>query len=1015
MHCQPAPPPFPRPSDRPMMQNQNHHPSPTQSYSGHPSSTTQTQQSHHAPFAADQHTGPQRDAFFATAAQHVRRSSQEAPGADDPRQQSQSEGRGQGGWPNTARPNHGIPHVAQHHAQSSGLPPPPPSMTASNHPPPPSPYGYDAARRRSLTGGSPPNPYASPHDPPPPPSFARPQMPPPSSPPQQQQQQQQPLHASQAQRPPYASNFGANRDLPGLGQAMRPGSSMSISSLIGGGDTVAPGQASQSQPSPPTNASSLNSHSMQPPSPRRSLLSGPRSEFAPFRRQPSPDRNNMYGANPSKPSDAHSFPGGSPRSYSNQASPDPGRQSLPPSYTPYKLFGQSISREYPSGGAGQRPSGSTPPRPNSQPTGPPETREQERRPNFDGLRGRRGAYEPLEERRRTLGESHHARPNAAEPLAGGQSNTERDRPVTVHPVSQNVFGPPAEDHRTSGSTEPPRGPWREALREAINHRREEPSSIHRAYGQYPSPALGAPRYGGPGPEDVLRGRSVDHLSNRVVEQYHAPPTSDPTSTERHRTEPLSRSLSSGGRSLFDQPQRMGEAMQQSKSHIGFGLDASRRTGRASPLPQAVQGAQAQPMMSGKDPGIKSEFGRMFSGLGSGLGCSTPSRGSPLPQNGSGSFSHDTESDVHRVQRVNSQQGRKTKRIKDEEGIFDVDSNDGRGTTPSGTRGVKRNKHHHHTPHHHHHHHHHHPKPDEEVNLSTSSTPLNGRQPGLAQTGASQPIHHHHHIQGTPHHHHHHHVPRGNQSSVPAAKMAVKVHDVQPVLDEAAKKPRRHLGSHLYEASTRLPRPNSSVDDQFGYASKPKRLPRFHADPINCTFTIRVPRFYLKPRQRQHIVLERHLWGARIYRDDSDPIAAAIHSGWIRGEWDETVDVSMLDPRITAPNDPSDAEETLTKVPAAPVTPPADMDLQIEILILPQLQKYTGSVEYGISSRKSTGHEGLSFMINKIRWVEDGIGSRGQERTAAALKRRLDASATLLALQSGVDDNMRFSNMARLHA
>lgn len=247
------------------------------------------------------------------------------------------------------------------------------------------------------------------------------------------------------------------------------------------------------------------------------------------------------------------------------------------------------------------------------------------------------------------------------------------------------------------------------------------------------------------------------------------------------------------------------------------------------------------------------------------------------------------------------------------------------------------------------------------------------------------------------------------------KIPIKVHDIQPILDDAAKLPRKHLGSHLYEAITELPKPNSSLDDQFGYASKPKQLPRFEVNPINCTFTIRVPRFYLKPRQRQHIVLERHLWGAVVYRDDSDPIAAAIHSGWIRGEWDDTVDVSMLDPRITAPNDPTDAEETLRKVPAAPVTPPADMDLQIEILILPQLQEYTGSVEYGISSKKSKGHEGLSFMINKIRWVDDGIGSRGQERTAAALKRRLDASAALIALQSGFDDSLRVNGMARLHA
>jgi hypothetical protein len=157
------------------------------------------------------------------------------------------------------------------------------------------------------------------------------------------------------------------------------------------------------------------------------------------------------------------------------------------------------------------------------------------------------------------------------------------------------------------------------------------------------------------------------------------------------------------------------------------------------------------------------------------------------------------------------------------------------------------------------------------------------------------------------------------------------------------------------------------------------------------------------------VLQHHHWGARIYRDDSDPIAAAIHSGWIRGEWDDTVDVGMLDPRITAPNDPSDAADTLDKLPAAPVTPPADMELQVELLILPKIDKYEGTVEYGMSSRKSRTHDGLSFMINKIRWVEDDVGSRGQERTAAAMKRRLDASRALLSLTNGGEDPLSMLN------
>ena len=93
-----------------------------------------------------------------------------------------------------------------------------------------------------------------------------------------------------------------------------------------------------------------------------------------------------------------------------------------------------------------------------------------------------------------------------------------------------------------------------------------------------------------------------------------------------------------------------------------------------------------------------------------------------------------------------------------------------------------------------------------------------------------------------------------------------------------------------------------------------------------------------------------------------------------------------------------------------------MDLQIELLILPKLEDFVGTTEYGITSRKSTNHDGLSFTINKIRWVDEGMGSRGQERTAAALKRRLDASAALLSLKSGGDHAFRAVNgMTKLSA
>ncbi|KAF1997873.1 Rxt3-domain-containing protein [Amniculicola lignicola CBS 123094] len=938
-------------------------------------------------------------------------------------------------------------------------------MSASHNTPGQTPYGYDPARRRSLGGASPPNPYggkaphrsapcstaklsfadpatAPSHDPPPPPpSFSRPHMPPPLSP------QQQHGHGSQMQRAPFASStFGGNRELPGLGPAHRPGSSMSISSLIGGGDSTASTQPPPPQSSPRTasaNAPPPNSHSMQPPSPRRALMSGSRPEFQPFRRQPSPDRH-MYPGNTSRAAEGHVYSAGSPtRTYTHQGSPDQGRQPLPQTSQPYKPMIFQSSRPYASSPSEAHPRdarqlpANMPPRPNSQPTGPQGALDQETRSVYDALGGRRPLYGPPDERRRTLGESHHARPNAADLLRGHpQTSTERDRPVTVQPVSHSAFSPPHDQRTAAGPPPPPHGVWRpsgpeDAPRETTEVRRDEQPVLYRGYGPYPTPPQPPAPYGNHTAEDMVRGRSLDHLNHRVVEQYHTAPTSDPHSNDRQKAEQLSRSLSSGGiaygsRPMYDPSRRVGDDL-HGKPILGLGPDANRRTGRASPLPQAVQGAQAQPLSIGKDPSIKSEFGRMFSGLGSGLGSSTPSRQSPMPQGGPDSGPPGIDLNDLRLQRVNSQNGRKSKRVKDEDNIFDGEMMDGRGTPSlNAVREAKRNKHNHPAHHHHHHahahhHHHHHRRPEDEMGgppqaPSATSIPFNARYPNLPPNGpATQSSHHHHHYHAAPHHHHH--APRaGGPALLPSPKLPPKIHDVQDVLDEAAEHPRTHLGSQLYEATPCLPKPNSSLDDQFSYASIPNALPRFDKNPINCTFTVRVPRYYLKPRQRQQIVLQRHLWGARVYRDDSDPIAAAIHSGWIRGEWDDTVDVSMLDPRITEPNDPSDAEDTLTKPPAAPVNPPADMELQITLLILPRLLEYVGSVEYGISSRKSRNHSGLSFMVHKIRWVEEGVGSRGQERGAAAMKRRLDASTTLLSLLNGGDEGLRpMKGMAKLHA
>lgn len=542
-------------------------------------------------------------------------------------------------------------------------------------------------------------------------------MPPPSSP---QQQHNHSAHAAN-QRPPFAPNFAANRELPQLGSAHRPGSSMSISSLIGGGDTPASNHIPQNQSSPTNssaNAPLFNNHSMQPPSPRRGPPSGSRSDYPPYRRAPSPDRPLYPGGTPRVP-EGHGYPAGSPtRSYSNHGSPEQPRQSLAQSSQPYKPMVFQGGRPYASAPNEaqardhHRSSSSIPPRPNSQPTGPPGAPEQDVRSAYETL-GRRTAYGPPEERRRTLEGTQYTRPNVVELLATApQSSSDRDRPVTVQPVSHSAFSPPRDSRGALDQTQASRNPWsrqapEDALRESPELRRDEPPALYRGYGGYASASQTPNPFPKHGPEDMVRGRSLDHLNQRVAEQYHAPPTSDPQTNDRQRAEQLSRSLSSGGngypKSLYDQSRRHGDDMALAKSFLAnLGPEANRRTGRASPLPQAVQGAQAQPFSIGKDPSIKSEFGRMFSGLGSGLGTSTPSRQSPMPQGGPEPPPMSDLNDL-RLQRVSSQTGRKPKRVKDEDGMFDNESIDGRGT-PSlgGARGSKRNKHNHGGHHHHHH-------------------------------------------------------------------------------------------------------------------------------------------------------------------------------------------------------------------------------------------------------------------------------------------------------------------------
>lgn len=249
--------------------------------------------------------------------------------------------------------------------------------------------------------------------------------------------------------------------------------------------------------------------------------------------------------------------------------------------------------------------------------------------------------------------------------------------------------------------------------------------------------------------------------------------------------------------------------------------------------------------------------------------------------------------------------------------------------------------------------------------------------------------HHHHIQ-RPHHHHH----------VTPAKPVAQVNTVIPlrkvtirnqeVLDAVAGLPRKHLGYDYYK-STLNPDPLVPKRDFTtgrGFASTPKPLPRFEGNE-NCTYTIKVPRVHLTNISREEITSRRAVWGTDIYADDSDVIAACIHQGWFKGAWPQGVDESLLGLELNEdgavqPAPSLDAIWT-NPPPSGPADVPRNRDLHVTILVLPLLNKYGSITRFGIKSREWGGkydgyhsvHDGLSFMILSIQWIDGVDGEEGR--------------------------------------
>jgi len=717
---------------------------------------------------------------------------------------------------------------------------------------------------------------------------------------------------SPSQQPPPLASYGSlpppksfSRELPGLGTVPRSGSGMSISSLL---DSNAPSQPPRHQPTPQVPPSTGTIRALTPPS-RRSH-SGSAGEHGQWRRPETPERN----AGPPRMSEAPPYSTApSPRYYSAapRDSPEYGRNP-PPQYQPTPPRPAHLYHASPPNTqAGAPDERNPPPRPSSQ---PPQYALPPRQPEYhDSQSGPRlPGFGPSVMQRNVSQDGppmHHSPPHAErQPMP-----PIRDRPATAQPppLAPYQSGPPAEEsnllrRNLLGDQA------RDDSRREYTPKKEE-YSVQSRQG-YRGPYYGAAPTSVPVSEAPRSHPQMFEPGRPRIEQFppEAPVYNRPPFEPERRREESAPVVAPPA----DSRRQSGEGMARSSSFLGISSDPNKR-GRASPLPQAVKGAQAQYVLPGSDPSVKLEFGRLFSGVG-GTGSITPSRQSPVPQR----TRDDDENEGAQMIRTGSKGFRLGRRQRED---------DGRQTpVGSGHRAGKRRQ-----------------------RLDDDDSPIVNRN-----------LH-----SGTPIHQ------LSRSAAVVQPHMPFKVNSAE-VMEFVADLPRRHLGFGVYALKYGPP----AFADKYraDYHTRPTAqfVPprRFSPADYNCTYTFRVGKQYLTHNSREILCSERYLFGTEVHTDDSDPLLAAMHAGYIKGAWGPDVDVSLIGLHPTPPASPNLRllNQEYTSPPKEPMSPPPGLDLHITVLILPQLKDYALRYKFGIKSAHwGKGHDGESFMVHSIKWVNDG--------------------------------------------
>lgn len=450
---------------------------------------------------------------------------------------------------------------------------------------------------------------------------------------------------------------------------------------------------------------------------------------------------------------------------------------------------------------------------------------------------------------------------------------------------------------------------------------------------------------GPASQGMARQDSVQSQSSAFGDRYR------PRAFSPFAPSVASQSMSVTSMPPEDQARKGSEEL----SHRTIvGLANESRRGRYSPVPQAVQGAQAQTPVP--DAGVKAEQGRVFAGLGGGLGSgptSTPVGLSSSPfKEGTARLS---EENLMKMSRSTSGMGKRSRKY-DEDIRAESEAGDGK-------KGRKRSKY----------------AYTYKIDLEETQrrgTPLSTVQRTNAIANAAPaPLSHR--------------MP--SHESRPLFKPRKTIRIIS-IMNAAKKYPRRHLGTFQYNPLVSEVNMAKGSAGRFDVGVLPNPIASFdQTDQQNCTYSIRVPRLWLQERERRMICKEAFLWGSGIYTDDSDIVAAAMHSGFIRSAPPENTDKGLLD-RIA--KEQNAKIEGLVDAPERPLIPDSNKDAIVTCVVLPTLEEYPSSTRFGIRSRQWPGdkkgaeHDGVSFAVIKVEFVSGGVEARRMGRTGKERRERL---------------------------